>query len=172
MRSIAERLAECGLTMHPEKSKIVYCQDSNRTDCFPNVLFTFLGFTFLPRKAMSKQHRLFTSFLPGVSSDAVKRMRKVVRGWRIPRQTPATLAELAEQYNSVIRGWCEYYGTFYQTAMRELFQYIDNKLEQWARRKYKTLSRHKRRSVEWLSRVKKGCPGLFIHWRVFENRVG
>ena len=42
MRSIAERLAECGLTMHPEKSKIVYCQDSNRADCFPNVLFTFL----------------------------------------------------------------------------------------------------------------------------------
>ena len=172
MRSIAERLAECGLTMHPEKSKIVYCQDSNRTDCFPNVLFTFLGFTFRPRKAMSKQHRLFTSFLPGVSSDAVKRMRKVVRGWRIPRQTPATLAELAEQYNSVIRGWWEYYGTFYQTGMRELFQYIDSKLEQWARRKYKTLSRHKRRSVEWLSRVKQGCPGLFIHWRVFENRVG
>ena len=34
MRSIAERLAECGLTMHPEKSKIVYCQDSNRTESF------------------------------------------------------------------------------------------------------------------------------------------
>jgi RNA-directed DNA polymerase len=105
MRSIAERLAECGLTMHPEKSKIVYCQDSNRTESFPHVQFTFLGFTFRPRKAMSKQHRVFTSFLPGVSADAVKRMRKVVRGWRIPRQTPATLAELAEQYNSVLRGW-------------------------------------------------------------------
>ena len=121
---------------------------------------------------MSKQRRLFTSFLPGVSSDAVKRMRKVVRGWRIPRQTPATLAELAEQYNSVIRGWWEYYGAFYQTAMREPFRYIDSKLEQWARRKYTTLSRHKRRSVEWLSRVKKDCPGLFVHWRAFENQVG
>src|ERR1043166_4983579 len=84
MRAIAERLVECGLTMHPEKSKIVYCQDSNRTERFLNVQFTFLGFTFRPRKAMSKQRRLFTSFLPGVSSDAVKRMRKVVRGWRIP----------------------------------------------------------------------------------------
>jgi group II intron reverse transcriptase/maturase len=172
MRSIASRLAECGLTMHPEKSRIVYCQDSNRTEVFPHVQFTFLGFTFRPRKAMSKQHRVFTSFLPGVSADAVKRMRKVVRGWRIPRQTPATLAELAEQYNSVIRGWCEYYGTFYQTAMREPFRYIDRKLEQWARRKYKTLSRHKRRSLEWLSRVKKDCPGLFVHWREFENQVG
>ena len=121
---------------------------------------------------MSKQRRLFTSFLPGVSSDAVKRMRKVVRGWRIPRQTPATLAELAQQYNSVIRGWWEYYGSFYQTAMREPFRYIDRKLEQWARRKYKMLSRHKRRSLEWLSRVKKDDPGLFVHWRAFENQVG
>ena len=32
MRSIASRLADCGLTMHPEKSKVVYCKDSNRTE--------------------------------------------------------------------------------------------------------------------------------------------
>ena len=88
-------------------------------------------------------------------------MRKVVRGWRIPRQTPATLAELAQQYNSVLRGWWEYYGAFYQTAMREPFRYVDSKLEQWARRKYKTLMRHKRRSVEWLARMKEDCPGIF-----------
>jgi hypothetical protein len=58
------QLAECGLTMHPEKSKIVYCKDSNRTQLYPQVYFTFLGFTFQPRKALSKQCRIFTSFLP------------------------------------------------------------------------------------------------------------
>jgi RNA-directed DNA polymerase len=172
MQAIGVRLAECGLAMHPEKSKIVYCQDSNRTESFPHVQFTFLGFTFRPRKAMSKQHRVFTSFLPGVSADAMKRMRQVVRGWRIPRQTPATLAELAEQYNSVLRGWWNYYGTFYQTAMRELARHVDRKLEQWARRKYKTLSRHKRRSVEWLIRMKEGYPELFAHWSVVGSEVG
>ena len=31
MHAIASRLAECGLTMHPEKSKIVYCKDRSRT---------------------------------------------------------------------------------------------------------------------------------------------
>lgn len=46
MRAIADRLAECGLTMHPEKSKVVYCKDSNRTEAYSNVTFTFLGFTF------------------------------------------------------------------------------------------------------------------------------
>ena len=32
MQMIASRLEECGLTMHPEKSKIVYCKDRGRTD--------------------------------------------------------------------------------------------------------------------------------------------
>src|SRR5216684_5632888 len=54
MRSIALRLEECGLTMHPDKSKIVYCKDSNRTCAFPNVQFTFLGFTFRPREALNE----------------------------------------------------------------------------------------------------------------------
>jgi RNA-directed DNA polymerase len=171
MLAIDARLAECGLAMHPEKSRIVYCQDSNRTESFPHVQFTFLGFTFRPRKAMSKQRRVFTSFLPGVSADAMKRMRQEVRGWRIPRQTPATLAELAKQYNSVLRGWWNYYGAFYQTAMRELARQVDRKLEHWARRKYKTLSRHKRRSVDWLARMRDGCPRLFAHWSFYESEV-
>lgn len=97
MRAIATRLAACGLTMHPEKSKIVYCKDSNRTKAYPSVQFTFLGFTFRPREAQSHQNRRFTSFLPAVSSAAIKRMREVVRGWQWSRRSTATLDELAEQ---------------------------------------------------------------------------
>src|ERR1039457_611369 len=139
MQSIALRLAECGLTIHPEKSRIVYCKSSDHNASYPHVQFTFLGFTFCPRRAINSQNRRFTSFLPGVSADALKRMRKEVRGWRISRQTPGTLAELAAQCNPVIRGWWNYYGAFYRTAMYELFRYVDRKLVQWARRKYKTL---------------------------------
>jgi RNA-directed DNA polymerase len=81
MQSIALRLEECGLMMHPEKSKIVYCKESKRTKVYSQVQFTFLGFTFRPRKAINKQGRIFTGFLPGASDDALKRMRKVVHGW-------------------------------------------------------------------------------------------
>jgi group II intron reverse transcriptase/maturase len=172
MRSIACRLAECGLTMHPEKSKVVYCKDSDRTETYAHTQFTFLGFTFRPRKAKGPHNRICTNFLPGVSADAVKRMRKVVRGWRIYRQTPATLAELAKQYNPAIRGWWNYYGAFYRTAMHKLSRYIDQRLEQWARRKYKTLLRRKRRSVEWLRRMKSDSPRMFFHWSVAGNMVG
>ena len=169
MRSIALRLAECGLTMHPEKSKVVYCKDSNRTASYPDVSFTFLGFTFRPRKAIDRQKRAFTNFLPGVSADALKHMRNEVRGWRIYRQTPGTLVELAQQYNPKIRGWWNYFGAFYRSAMHRLLQYIDQKLVQWAKRKYKTLSRNEKRSARWLRRMKKTAPRMFFHWSVVGN---
>jgi RNA-directed DNA polymerase len=172
MRAIASRLDECGLTMHPEKSKIVYCKDGNRTLAYPNVQFTFLGFTFRPREAMSRYNRLFTSFLPAASNDALKRMRQTVRSWRIHRRTPATLDDLAQQCNPTIQGWWNYYGAFYRTAMHAIFQFVDRKLECWARRKFKTLSRHKRRSAEWLRKMAAVYPRLFVHWRVVGAPVG
>jgi len=172
MHSIALRLEACGLTMHPEKSKIVYCKDSGRTGCCPHVQFTFLGFTFRPRDARNKQDRIFTSFQPGASNEATKRMRQTVREWRLHRQSPGTLAELAQQYNPVIRGWWNYYGAFYRTVMYKLLGFIDSKLEQWARRKYKNLSRHKQGSADWLRQTKRVHPEIFFHWTVAGNRAG
>lgn len=172
MRSIASRLADCGLTIHPDKSKIVYCKDSNRIECHPHVSFTFLGFTFRPRKAQSRQKKVFTSFLPGASDASLKRMRQTVRGWRLNRRAHVTLAELAQLYNPVIQGWWNYYGAFYQTAMHNLFQHIDGALERWARRKYKALFGRKRRSAEWLRKMRDAYPRLFHHWHVLGAQVG
>ena len=164
MQAIAARLAECGLTMHPEKSKIVYCKDRSRKQAYPNVTFTFLGFMFRPRRAMTKHGLVDTSFLPGASPVALKRMRQVVKAWQLPRQTSVRLPVLATQCNRTIRGWWNYYGAFYRTALHGLWRYVDRKLARWARRKYKTLRRHKRCSEEWLHKVKKAYPTQFEHW--------
>ncbi len=172
MQDIASRLDECGLTMHPEKSKIVYCKDSNRTGAYPNVQFTFLGFTFRPREALSKYDRLFTSFLPGVSAHALTRMRQTVRRWKLTRQTHVTLVDLAKQYNPMIQGWWNYYGAFYQTALHLLSRHINRALERWARRKYKALSGRQRRSVQWLRKMQGVAPALFHHWSVIGGTVG
>lgn len=167
MQQIALRLKKCGLTMHPEKSKIVYCKDNNRSQSYPNVQFTFLGFTFRPRRARNKLGKVFCSFLPGPSNDALKRMRKTVREWDLRRQTFKTLKDFAQQYNPIIRGWWEYYGKFYRTSMQNLSEYMDMKLRSWARKKYKTLAGHKRRSADWLHKMRYDIyPGLFCHWRV------
>jgi group II intron reverse transcriptase/maturase len=172
MQSIALRLAECGLTMHPDKSKVVYCKDDKRTAPYPHVHFTFLGFTFRPRRAITRHNRRFTGFLPGVSADALKRMRKEVRGWRIHRRTATTLAELAKQYNPVLRGWWNYFGEFYPSAMHSFAMYLDGKLMQWARRKYKTLERREQASVQWLIKMKNIFPRLFFYWSVTRYSVG
>jgi len=172
MRSIALRLTECGLTMHPEKSRIVYCKSSGRNASYPYVQFTFLGFTFRPRKAINSQGRRFTGFMPGVSADALKRMRKEVRGWHIHRRTATTLAALAKQYNPVLRGWWNYFGEFYSSAMHSFAMYLDGKLMQWARRKYKTLERREQASVQWLIKMKNSFPQMFFYWSVTRYSVG
>ena len=172
MQKIASRLEECGLIMHPEKSKIVYCKDRGRRGAYPVVQFTFLGFTFRPRRAQDRRGNIFTSFLPAVSKDALKRMREKVGSWKLQRQTSAKLAELAQQCNPVLRGWWAYYGAFYRKAMDRLVHIIDQKLALWARRKYKPLAGRYQRSGEWLRKMKQVFPQMFIHWRYEGYKVG
>jgi Reverse transcriptase (RNA-dependent DNA polymerase) len=47
--SLERRFAECGLTLHPEKTKIVYCKDDDRRGTYRYQKFDFLGYTFRPR---------------------------------------------------------------------------------------------------------------------------
>src|SRR5882757_8792771 len=44
LAAIENRLRECKLEMHPEKSGIVYCKDSNRRKEYRKTGFTFLGY--------------------------------------------------------------------------------------------------------------------------------
>ena len=169
---MTERFRACGLELHPEKTQIVYCKDSNRRGQYPRVQFTFLGFTFRPRRAVSRAGVHFTSFLPGASGEAVKRMRREIRSWHLPRQTPATLQEFSAKYNAVLRGWWQYYGGFYPTAMQNVFSVFDLSLSYWARRKFKKLARHKRRSRHWLTRMARRDPKLFVHWQHWYGMAG
>jgi RNA-directed DNA polymerase len=47
--AIATRLRDCGLELHPEKTKIVYCKDDDRRRTFPNEKFDFLGYSVLQK---------------------------------------------------------------------------------------------------------------------------
>lgn len=162
---MAERFRACGLELHPLKTQVVYCKDSNRRGHYPRIEFTFLGFTFRPRSALNRAGVRFTSFLPGASREAQKRMRQQIRSWHLPRQTPGTLHEFSKKYGAILRGWWQYYGSFYPTAMRNVFQRFDLTLSYWARRKFKKLARHKRRSRRWLTQVARREPRLFVHWQ-------
>jgi hypothetical protein len=43
LRKLGEQLRECGLELHPEKTRIVYCQDVNRRDAYPIQRFIHLS---------------------------------------------------------------------------------------------------------------------------------
>lgn len=101
---IEERLKECKLEMHPEKSGIVYCKDSRRRKDYPKVSFTFLGYEFRPRSAGGRDGKRWMSFLPAISAAAKKRIRQEIREWNIPRQTSVSLNELAKRYNPPHQG--------------------------------------------------------------------
>jgi RNA-directed DNA polymerase len=80
--AIAGRLAQVGLELHPDKTRIVYCKDDDRRGDHEVTSFTFLGYTFRPRLAKSKYGKHFVSFLPAVSRDAVTAMGREIRSWQ------------------------------------------------------------------------------------------
>jgi hypothetical protein len=41
--ALQERFASCRLVLHPQKTRIVYCKDTNRSGTYPIVTFDFLG---------------------------------------------------------------------------------------------------------------------------------
>lgn len=163
LAALAERMEEVGLQLHPDKTKIVYCQDSRRRGSFEQTSFTFLGYTFRPRKALFPDGKAFTSFLPAVSAEALKAMGHRIRSWRIHLRVRDDLSDLAEWINPIVAGWMQYYGRFYRSALYPLLRRINTYLVRWARRKYKRLRSYKRRRNWWAGLLDR-APGLFQHW--------
>jgi RNA-directed DNA polymerase len=130
--AIERRLVKYGLKLNLQKSSIVYCRDSRRREAHACKQFTFLGYTFRPRVAKSRHGRIIQCFLPGVSPEAKKKMLRTIRSWKLTRQTPASIGELAARYNPILRGWWNYYGHFYKTALRRVFECFEATLARWA----------------------------------------
>lgn len=162
--SIAARMVEVGLELHPDKTRIVYCRDDRRRGGHEHISFTFLGYEFRPRMAKARNGNIFFSFLPAVSRAALTAMGRRVRSWRLHRQTGATAADLARWMNPIIRGWMNYYGRFRRSALSPLLLRINTYLVRWARRKYKGLRAHKRLRA-WWDRFIAANPTGFAHWR-------
>jgi RNA-directed DNA polymerase len=108
LAGIAERMQEVGLRLHPDKTQIVYCQDGKRRGEHEHTSFTFLGFTFRQRKARDRNGAYFNSFLPAMSTEALKAKSTELRAMRIHRRTDLTLDDLARWLNPIVRGWMNY----------------------------------------------------------------
>jgi RNA-directed DNA polymerase len=163
LAALRERMVEVGLGLHPDKTRIVYCRDSNRPGGYPVTEFTFLGFTFRPRPAVGRGGKYFTSFLPAISNDALKKLSRTVRSWRLHRRTGSDSAGLRALVNPVLRGWINYYGCFYRSALDPLFYRVNTYLLRWIRKKYR---------LGWKAAVRRLAQGYtlrpryFAHWAI------
>lgn len=164
-RAIEERLTACRLEAHPDKTKVVYCRDSNRRENQENITFDFLGYTFRPRRAVNRQGEFFVSFVPGISSKAATAIVAEMRRWQIQRKSDKSLEDLSNIYNGKIRGWINYYGRYYKSALRSVFTCLNRRLVRWVQKKYKRY-RHQRRATRWLRALARREPHLFAHWQL------
>lgn len=167
LEAVRGRFAECGLELHPEKTRIVYCKDDDRRGKHEHIKFDFLGYTFQPRRAKNRWGRYFISFLPAISTKAAKAIRQTIREWRMAStRNNQRLEDLARLINPVVRGWMNYYGHFYRSKCVQVLRQLNEALARWARRKYKRFKRRERASMHWLGRIARRDPDLFVLWQL------
>lgn len=165
-QKIERRLKQCKLMLNPEKTRIVYCKDSKRTEDWHCYRFDFLGYTFRPRSARNYRGEFFVSFSPAISQKAACKLRQMIkREWKLESSSHLGLNDLARRINPVVTGWINYYGKFCKSALHSVLNHVNMVLVKWAMRKFKRLRRRKTRAHEWLKGVARRSPQLFSHWQ-------
>jgi RNA-directed DNA polymerase len=160
------RFRQCNLELHPEKTRVVYCKDDDRRGNYSHTSFDFLGFTFRPRRSKNRWGKYFVNFSPGVSNKAAKAMRQQARKWTLHLRSDKSLEDLSRMFSPIIRGWINYYGSFYKSALYPTLRHLNRTLVRWAMRKFKRLRRHRRRAEYWLGRIARRHLRLFPHWQM------
>jgi len=166
LKRITRRFKECGLEIHPDKSQIVYCKDTNRKQKYETIAFDFLGYTFRPRVCVNKQGGIHTIFLPAISNASQKSIYQNIRSWHLQLRSDKALDDLARTFNPEIRGWFNYYGKFYPSKLQRIWSNLNEYLVRWAMRKYKRFSKSKRRARIFLSNFARNNSNLFVHWEL------
>jgi RNA-directed DNA polymerase len=164
MASLARRLNDCKLEIHPVKSRIVYCKDDKRNREYQNTNFVFLGYEFRARLCKARSGNIFAGFAPAVSPTSRKKLMDTVRKLRIPIRPGSSLEDLQTWINPIMRGWINYFGVYFRSALRDTARLVNRVIVNWARRKFKRFMRRRGPAMAWLKRIFKKNPKLFAHW--------
>jgi group II intron reverse transcriptase/maturase len=168
LSKIRERFLQCGLKLHPDKTQIVYCKNSNRKENHEHVSFDFLGLTFKPKKSMSQSTgEIFTSFGPDrISRKSTKKIIDIIRQKKLHRKTTTELPELAKEMHAHLQGWINgYYGRFDLRFLQPAMKYLNERLTAWACKRYKRFRKSMQRARQWLREIYRDYPNMFVHWK-------
>lgn len=165
--AIEARLQEVKLNLNRSKTKIVYCKDYKRNGIYEEIKFEFLGFSYQPRSRQSPDKRnSYLAFTAEISESNSSRIREAIREQKEWRDTTLEVEQIAQQLNSKLRGWINYFGIYSKGKLRRALQQVDRSLVKWIRQKYKIRGiREAIKEVEELkSKIKTEGKAIFYHW--------
>lgn len=167
LQALHQRFKECGLELHPSKTKIVYCKDGARKGDYSNKSFDFLGYNFRARKCKnSKRNTIFINFTPAVSPTAMKSMRAKTKKMNIRNRTDLDINAIAKWCNPIIYGWINYYGKYSKSWMYPALRHFNKTLIAWAMRKYRKFRNRKTWASKFIEEISIRQPTLFAHWKI------
>jgi RNA-directed DNA polymerase len=167
LAKLESRMQQFELALHPDKTKIVYCKNYKRTETHEQESFTFLSYSFQPRRKrdnFSRGNKTYIVFGAAISSKAKASIREVIRSILIPRWTDQTIEGFAKILNPKIRGWVNYYTRFYRQETLQVFCYLNERIRKWLRNKYK-LTNNKQVITKYRL-IQQQEPALFYHWQL------
>jgi RNA-directed DNA polymerase len=68
----------------------------------------------------------FISFSPAVADQAVKEIRAEIRSWNLHLRRDKSIEDLSRMFNPIVRGWLQYYGRFYPSALYPPMRQLDS----------------------------------------------
>ena len=165
LESIRKRLLDFDLELHPEKTKLVYCQDYKRGEKHEHNSFVFLSYSFQPRSMKCKfnSEKLITVFGAAICCKAKVSIRQGIRAVFAPWKTQIGLEDVAPRLNPKVRGWLNYYSRFNSGEAKRVFYYLNELIKRWIKRKYKLLSM--KLVVRKYDQYIKANKDMFYHWQ-------
>jgi len=165
LSKINKRLNDCFLSLHPDKTKLIYCKDYKRKDDEDNVSFTFLSHTFKPRKYQSKYGKgFFLGFGPALSMKVQKAKILELKTLYQEFFSIGSLKGIALHINAKIRGWINYYGRAHLWALKPIFNALNFRLAKWLKRSHKRFKYSLGYAFKYLKKLCRFYPDLFAHW--------
>jgi RNA-directed DNA polymerase len=158
-----DRFNQCGLMLHPEKTKIAYCKGGWNQARYETVSFDFLGYTFRPRWIKTKRGWQGLYFIAAVSQKSAKRIRQEINRWPWRYWRQKELTDIRRYCQSRLNAWLSYYGLFGRSIIRNVLFHFDKRLSRWAKAKYKKL-KTLMQAARRINRARRMNPSWFPHW--------
>ena len=166
LEELKTRMQEFELTLHPEKTKIVYCKNYQRNEKHDSESFTFLSYSFQPRTIPDKFGRAKPLLVFGcaICKAAKARIVTAIKEVLRVRWSTQTLEWFADKLNPKIRGWLNYYTRFKKDEAHKVFYYLNELIQKWIKNTYKI--RSKVELYDKYQLIQANNPTLFYHWKI------